>query len=104
MSAAAQTTKAPATTPAKSPTKAKVVTLEGRVESDKRAKTRTVVVRYQSKHSKYGKYLRQQTVIQAHDEKNVSKMGDTVEIGPCRPMSKTKTWKVVRVVSKGQAV
>lgn len=96
MSAATQTTKAPAKTK-------KVVTLVGQVESDKRAKTRTVVVRYQSRHAKYGKYLRQQTVIQAHDEKNQSKLGDTVEIGPCRPVSKTKTWKVLRVVQVAAA-
>jgi small subunit ribosomal protein S17 len=92
MSAATNTAKAPAKA------KNKIVTLTGTVESDKRDKTRTVVVRFQSKHAKYGKYMREQTVIQAHDEKNASKSGDTVEIGPCRPMSKTKTWKVLRVV------
>jgi small subunit ribosomal protein S17 len=96
MSAATKTatdTKAPAA-------KKKVVTLEGVVESDKRDKTRTVVVRFQSRHAKYGKYMRKQTVIQAHDDKNTSKLGDTVEIGPCRPMSKTKNWKVLRVVKE----
>lgn len=93
-----------AATQTKTPGKTrKVVTLQGQVESDKRSKTRTVVVRYQSKHAKYGKYLRQQTVIQAHDEKNQSKLGDTVEIGPCRPMSKTKMWKVLRVVQVAAA-
>jgi len=96
MSAAMKTAAAPAA-------KRKVVTLTGQVESDKRSKTRKVIVRYQSKHAKYGKYLRQQTVIQAHDEKNVSKTGDTVEIGPCRPMSKTKTWTVLRVVQAAAA-
>jgi small subunit ribosomal protein S17 len=94
MSAATNTAKAPAKT------KNKVVTLTGMVESDKRDKTRTVVVRFQSKHAKYGKYMRKETVIQAHDEKNTSKQGDTVELGPCRPMSKTKTWKVLRVVQE----
>ena len=82
----------------------KIVSMVGVVGSDKRAKTRTVVVNFQAKHPKYGKYLRRETVIQAHDEGNTSKAGDTVEVAPCRPMSKTKTWKVVRVVSKGQAV
>jgi small subunit ribosomal protein S17 len=96
MSAAAQTSKAPEKTK-------KVVTLVGQVESDKRDKTRTVVVRYQSRHPKYGKYIRRQTVIQAHDESNASKIGDTVEIGPCRPVSKTKTWKVLRVVQVAAA-
>lgn len=94
MSAATNTDKAPAKV------KRKVVTLTGMVESDKRDKTRTVVVRFQSKHAKYGKYMRKQTVIQAHDENNTSKNGDTVELGPCRPMSKTKTWKVLRVVQE----
>jgi small subunit ribosomal protein S17 len=91
------------TAPAATKKARKVVTLTGQVESDKRSKTRTIVVRYQSKHAKYGKYLRQQTVIQAHDEKNVSKSGDTVEIGPCRPMSKTKMWTVLRVVQAAAA-
>jgi len=96
MSAATQTTKAPAGKTPKA--KTKVVTLQGQVESDKRDKTRKVVVRFMVKHPKYGKFVRKRTVLHAHDEKNVSKMGDTVEIGPCRPMSKTKTWKVLRVV------
>jgi small subunit ribosomal protein S17 len=78
----------------------KVVTLEGVVESDKGAKTRKVVVRFLAKHPKYGKFMRKETVIQAHDENNSSKLGDTVEIGPCRPVSKTKNWRVVRVVQK----
>ena len=81
----------------------KVVTFTGVVESDSRDKTRTVVVRYQARHAKYGKYMRRETVIQAHDEGNTSKLGDVVEVGPCRPMSKTKTWRVLRVVeSKGR--
>ncbi len=76
----------------------KVVTLEGVVGSDTRAKTRTVVVRFMAKHAKYGKFLRKETVLHAHDEANTSKAGDVVEVGPCRPMSKTKTWRVLRVV------
>jgi small subunit ribosomal protein S17 len=70
----------------------------GVVESDKRDKTRTVVVRFATKHPKYGKYIRHKTTLQAHDEGNASKAGDTVEISPCRPVSKTKTWRVTRVV------
>jgi len=72
----------------------------GVVGSDKRDKTRTVVVHFQAKHAKYGKYMKRQTVLQAHDEANESKSGDTVEVAPCRPVSKTKTWKVVRVVAR----
>jgi small subunit ribosomal protein S17 len=76
----------------------KVVTMTGVVRSDKRSKTRTVVVTFATRHPKYGKFIRQETVVQAHDEGNVSKAGDTVEVGPCRPMSKTKTWRVLRVI------
>jgi len=79
----------------------KTATFVGVVESDKRSKTRTVVVNYQQRHAKYGKYLKKTTVLQAHDEKNTSKAGDTVEVEHCRPLSKTKTWKVVRVVTQG---
>jgi small subunit ribosomal protein S17 len=77
-----------------------VGTRTGVVESDRRAKTRTVVVAYQAKHPKYGKYIRQRTVIQAHDEGNVSRAGDIVEVAPCRPISASKSWRLVRVVER----
>jgi small subunit ribosomal protein S17 len=70
----------------------------GVVTSDKRDKTRTVVVAFQVRHPKYGKYLKRQSRFQVHDEKNASKLGDRVEIANCRPVSKTKTWRLVRVV------
>ena len=76
----------------------------GTVESDKRDKTRKVVVRYMVKHPKYGKFVRKRTVLHAHDEKNESHMGDTVEVAPTRPLSKTKSWRLVRVVEKSKAV
>ena len=88
-------TKAPGTPSAEK----KVVTMTGVVRSDKRSKTRTVVATFATRHPKYGKFIRHETVVQAHDEGNMSKAGDTVEVGPCRPMSKTKTWRVLRVVS-----
>jgi small subunit ribosomal protein S17 len=72
----------------------------GVVESDVRSKSRTVVVGYFSKHPKYGKYIRQKTVLQVHDENNESRKGDRVEVMQCRPMSKTKTWKLLRVVER----
>lgn len=75
----------------------------GVVESDKRHQTRKVVVNYMSQHPKYGKYIRQRTVLQVHDEGNASKLGDIVEVAPCRPMSKTKTWTLVRVVEQRSA-
>jgi small subunit ribosomal protein S17 len=70
----------------------------GRVISDKCDKTRKVEVAYQVKHPKYGKYLQRQTAFHVHDAQNVSKMGDVVEIARCRPLSKTKSWRLVRVV------
>lgn len=72
----------------------------GVVESDRCDKTRKVVVSYVAQHPKYGKYLRKRTVLQIHDEGNESHMGDHVEVAPCRPMSKTKRWKLVRVVRR----
>ncbi len=72
----------------------------GVVESDKRDKTRRVAIHFVTKHPKYGKYIRQRTVLHVHDETNDSKLGDRVEVAPCRPISKTKTWKLVRVVDR----
>ena len=70
----------------------------GVVEADARDKTRKVVVSYMSKHPKYGKYIRKRTVLHVHDENNESHSGDRVEVAPCRPLSKTKSWRLVRVV------
>ena len=71
----------------------------GTVVSDKRDKTRKVQVDYQVKHPKYGKYIRQRTMFHVHDEANASKVGDQIEIAPCRPLSKTKSWRMVRIVT-----
>jgi small subunit ribosomal protein S17 len=76
----------------------------GTVESDKRDKTRTVVLSYKAPHPKYGKFVSRRTVLQVHDETNDSKLGDTVEVTQCRPMSRTKRWTLVRVVERGQRV
>ena len=76
----------------------------GVVESDKRDKSRTVVIRWAIKHPKYGKFMRKKTVLQVHDESNESRSGDLVEVEPCRPISKTKTWRLVRVVEKNKKV
>ncbi|MCK6475561.1 MAG: 30S ribosomal protein S17 [Phycisphaerales bacterium] len=72
----------------------------GVVETDVRNKTRKVVVAYMAMHSKYGKFIRQRTVLHVHDENNESRVGDLVEVAQCRPISKTKTWKLVRIVEK----
>ncbi len=70
----------------------------GIVESDVRDKSRTVAIRFTVKHPKYGKYVRRRSVLQVHDEQNVSRKGDQVEIAECRPISKTKSWVLLRVV------
>lgn len=70
----------------------------GVVVSDKSDKTRCVAVDFQLKHPKYGKYLHRQAKYQVHDEKNESKSGDRVEIAMCRPISKRKSWRLIRVV------
>jgi small subunit ribosomal protein S17 len=70
----------------------------GVVIADTRDKTRTVSVNYQLKHPIYGKYLKRQTRIHVHDEENASKKGDLVEIVACRPISKSKNWRLVRIV------
>jgi small subunit ribosomal protein S17 len=75
-------------------------TIEGVVASDKGHKTIKVVVEYQMKHDKYGKYLKRRTVLHAHDEKNEAKEGDRVEIAECRPLSKTKHHRLLRIVER----
>ena len=72
----------------------------GVVESDKRDRTRKVVVQYLARHPKYGKYLRKRTVLHVHDEANDSRAGDRVEVAPCRRISKTKSWRLVRVLDR----
>ncbi len=72
----------------------------GTVVSDKRDKTRTVTVEYLAKHDKYGKYLKRRAKFHVHDPENTSRAGDRVEIMPCRPISKTVSWRLVKVVSR----
>src|SRR5678815_787091 len=75
-------------------------TITGVVASDKGNKTIKVVVNYQMRHPKYGKYLKRRTILHAHDEKNEAHEGDTVEIAECRPLSKTKHHRLLRIVQK----
>ncbi|MSR18045.1 MAG: 30S ribosomal protein S17 [Phycisphaerales bacterium] len=72
----------------------------GVVSSDKRSKSRKVVINFSVRHPTYGKFIKQRTVIHVHDEKNESRVGDRVEIAECRPISRTKHWTLVRVVEK----
>jgi small subunit ribosomal protein S17 len=73
-------------------------TLQGVVASEKANKTIRVVMDYQQQHSKYGKILYRRSSVQVHDEKNEAHEGDLVEIAECRPMSRTKHHRLVRVV------
>lgn len=70
----------------------------GVVASDKTSKTRRVEIERLVPHPKYGKFIRRRIVATAHDEDNISKAGDIVEVVETRPISKTKRWRVVRVV------
>ena|SRR5438105_4981075 len=72
----------------------------GVVTSDKMNKTRRVEIPRLVKHPRYGKYIRRRTICHVHDEQNASHMGDTVEIVESRPYSKTKHWRLIRVVKK----
>lgn len=76
----------------------------GVVASAKMEQTRRVEIPRLVKHRAYGKYVRRKTVCYVHDEENESSEGDTVEITECRPLSKTKRWKLLRVVEKSTAV
>ena len=75
-------------------------TVEGHVVSNKMNKTVTVLVERQVKHALYGKYLRRSTKLHAHDEDNACNEGDVVRVAECRPMSKTKNWQVVEVITR----
>jgi small subunit ribosomal protein S17 len=75
----------------------------GVVTSDKMNKTRRVEIARLVKHSRYGKYIRRRTICKVHDENNDSHTGDTVEIMETRPLSKTKNWRLVRIVTKAPA-
>jgi len=75
----------------------------GIVTSDVRDKSCKVEIQFSVKHPKYGKYIRRRSLIHAHDEKNEAKLGDSVEIAECRPISKTKSWVVTRIVESANA-
>lgn len=76
---------------------------EGRVESAKMKKTIVVSVERMTRHPLYGKTVRRTSKLYAHDEENQAKAGDVVEIEFCRPLSKLKRWRLVRVLKSGPA-
>ena len=81
-----------------------VRTLVGKVVSDKRSKTITVLIERRTKHELYGKIVAKTSKYHAHDENNEYKNGDVVEISETRPVSKTKAWVVTKLVQKAREV
>jgi small subunit ribosomal protein S17 len=79
-------------------------TLVGKVVSDKRSKTVTVLIERRTMHELYGKIVGKSSKYHAHDEKDEYKLGDIVEIAESRPISKTKTWVVTKLVQKAKTV
>lgn len=77
-------------------------TVTGKVISNKMDKSITVLVERKVKHPMYGKYMTRSTKLHAHDEENVCQEGDVVTIAECRPISKSKAWRLVAVVERAQ--
>ena len=77
-------------------------TKTGRVVSSKADKTVTVLLERQVKHPLYGQYIKRSTKVHAHDEENSCGEGDLVTISECRPLSKTKSWRVVEILERAQ--
>ncbi|MGF1752556.1 30S ribosomal protein S17 [Vibrio makurazakiensis] len=75
---------------------------QGRVVSDKMDKSIVVAIERTVKHPIYGKYVKRTTKVHAHDEENICGLGDKVEIAECRPLSKTKSWTLVKVIAKAK--
>jgi small subunit ribosomal protein S17 len=78
----------------------KLRTITGVVVSNSGNKSVKVALDYKVRHPKYGKYVKRRTKIGVHDEHNLSGVGDVIEIAECRPRSKTKSWRLVKVVKK----
>lgn len=76
----------------------------GKVRSVSGAKTVSVVLENLVKHAQYGKYLRRRSHVAVHDPQQLAQVGDVVEIVPCRPISKSKSWRLVRIVRRPDLV
>jgi len=79
-------------------------TITGRVISNSGNKSVKIAIDFKVRHPKYGKYVRRRTKLGVHDERNQANLGDLVEIAQCRPYSKTKSWRLLRVVEKAVQV
>ena len=77
-------------------------TLTGRVVSDAMDKTITVLIERRVQHPLYGKYMTRSTKVHAHDAENACGSGDLVRIEQCRPLSKTKSWRLIEIVEKAR--
>jgi small subunit ribosomal protein S17 len=82
----------------------KIKTLTAAVISKSGDKSVTVAIDYKVKHPKYGKYMKRRTKIAVHDELNQSGVGDVIEIAQCRPCSKRKSWRLLKIVQKTEEV
>ena len=80
---------------------AKVLRIQtGSVISDRMDKSAIVLIERKVKHPIYGKFVKKSTKLHIHDEKNECGIGDTVQISECRPISRTKSWTLVKVINK----
>ena len=77
-------------------------TQTGRVVSNKMDKSVSVLIERQIKHALYGKYIKRSTKVLAHDEENSCGEGDKVKIAECRPLSKSKSWRVIEILERAQ--
>lgn len=93
-------THSPEARPASPPQRRQRTHQVGVVTSAGRQKTIAVEIAYKMRHPKYNKFISRRTKFHAHDEQNECNAGDLVEIVQCRPLSKTKTWRLVRVLQK----
>lgn len=79
-------------------------TLTGRVVSDKMDKTISVLIERRVKHELYGKYATKSSKLKAHDENNECKIGDVVTVAESRPLSKTKTWSLIKIEERAAGI
>lgn len=84
--------------------KLKTISKTGLVISNSGDKSVKVVIEFKVKHPKYGKYIKRRTTLGVHDEHNKAEVGDVIEIAECRPYSKTKNWRFVKVIKKAVGV
>lgn len=85
-------------------TRKKARTVSGRVISNKMDKTITVLIERRMRHPLYGKFISRRTKVHAHDENNECKEGDFVLVQECRPLARTKTWRLVQVLERAREV